>query len=121
MGTMDNNMAMASLKETGPKMERIMFGEEEVFCRRIDMLKEYAKIFEVADKYKRKDKTDDDGAEEENGELNRKDIVKAVQVRENIVFDTPEGEKMAIKAGGWVMDDGYAIAAESFHSTYEKI
>ena len=55
------------------------------------------------------------------GKFRPKGIIKAIKVNENIVFDTSWGEKMAVKAGGWVADGGYAIAEDSFNNTYEKI
>ena len=57
----------------------------------------------------------------EEGVFRPKGIIKAVQVNENVVFDTSWGEKMAAKSGGWVADGGYAIAEDSFTNTYEKI
>jgi hypothetical protein len=57
----------------------------------------------------------------EAGVFRPKGIIKAVRVNENIVFNTSWGEQMAVKAGGWVADGGYAIAEESFKNTYEKI
>ena len=59
--------------------------------------------------------------DDEPGKFRPKGIVKAVQVYENIVFNTSWGEQMAVKAGGWVADGGYAIAEDSFKNTYEKI
>lgn len=50
-----------------------------------------------------------------------KGIIKAIQVHENIVFDTPWGERMVVKKGGYVCDGGYAIAQDSFLKTYEKV
>lgn len=58
---------------------------------------------------------------DEPGKFRPKGVIKAVQVKENIVFDTSWGEKMAAKSGGWVADGGYAIAENSFANTYEKI
>ena len=55
------------------------------------------------------------------GKFRPKGIIKAVQIFENIVFDTSWGEKMAVKAGGWVADGGYGIAEDSFNNTYQKI
>lgn len=57
----------------------------------------------------------------EPGKFRSKGVIKAVQVDENIVFDTSWGEQMAVKKGGWVAEGGYGIAAESFANTYEKI
>lgn len=57
----------------------------------------------------------------EPGKFRPKGIIKAVRVTENLVFDTPWGEQMAVKSGGWVADGGYAIAEDSFARTYEKI
>jgi len=62
-----------------------------------------------------------DTIDEEPGMFRPKGEIKAVQVNENIAFDTSWGEQMAVKAGGWVADGGYAIAEDSFHNTYEKI
>ncbi len=59
--------------------------------------------------------------EGEPGVFIPKGIIKAIQVKENIVFDTSWGEKMAVKTGGWVADGGYSIAEESFNNTYQKI
>lgn len=50
-----------------------------------------------------------------------KGVIKAVPVNENLTFSTSWGEPMSVKAGGYVADGGYAIAAESFANTYEKI
>lgn len=47
-------------------------------------------------------------------------VIRAVQVRENIVFWTSWGETMSVKTWGWVADGGYGIAEESFSNTYEK-
>jgi hypothetical protein len=58
---------------------------------------------------------------DEPGKFRPKGIIKAVRVKENIVFNTSWGEQMAVKAGGWVADGGYAIAENSFANTYEKI
>ncbi len=57
----------------------------------------------------------------EDGKFRPKGIIKAIKVKENLVFDTSWGEKMAVKSGGWVADGGYAIAEDSFANTYEKI
>jgi hypothetical protein len=62
-----------------------------------------------------------DVIEGEEGKFRPKGIIKAVKVTENIVFNTSWGEKIAVKAGGWVADGGYAIAEDSFFNTYEKI
>lgn len=62
-----------------------------------------------------------DVIEKEEGKFRPKGIIKAVRVNENIVFNTSWGEQMAVKAGGWIADGGYAIAEESFSNTYEKI
>jgi len=159
------------------KNEEVLFGDEKVICRRVDMLKEYEKAFETADSYRKVgvvearqatereeistsqdgmknfaeagdwiiqnpgdkdpyvfgDKNDSVEARQakfakkyeviagEEGKFRPKGIIKAVQVNENIVFDTSWGEKMAAKSGGWVADGGYAIAESSFANTYEKI
>ena len=47
-------------------------------------------------------------------------IIKAVQVKENIVFNTSWWDTMATKAGGWIADGGYSIAEDSFKHLYEK-
>ena len=57
----------------------------------------------------------------EEEQFRPKGIIKAVRVDENLVFNTSWGEQMAVKAGGWVADGGYAIAEDSFDNTYEKI
>lgn len=57
----------------------------------------------------------------EPGKFRPKGEIKAVRVGENIIFNTPWGEQMAVKAGGWVADGGYAIAEDSFADTYEPI
>lgn len=157
--------------------EEVIFGDEKVPCRRVDMLKEYAEAFKTADSYRKvgtvearqaKEReeiaTSQDGMknfaepgdwiiqnpgdkdpyvfgskedpievrqakfakkydviEGEEGKFRPKGIIKAIKVNENIVFDTSWGEKMAVKAGGWVADGGYAIAEDSFNNTYEKI
>lgn len=157
--------------------EEVIFGDEKVPCRRVDMLKEYTEAFKTADSYRKvgtvearqaKEReevaTSQDGMknfaepgdwiiknpgdkdpyvfgskedpievrqakfskkydviEGEEGKFRPKGIIKAIKVSENIVFDTSWGEKMAVKAGGWVADGGYAIAEDSFNNTYEKI
>lgn len=62
-----------------------------------------------------------DAIAEEDGQFRPKGIIKAVRANENVVFNTSWGEQMAVKAGGWVADGGYAIAEDSFANTYEKI
>lgn len=59
--------------------------------------------------------------ENEPGTFRPKGIIKALRVNKNIVFKTTWGEQMAVKKGGWVADGGYAIAEDSFNTTYEKI
>ena len=55
----------------------------------------------------------------EPGHFRPKGVIKAVRVDENIVFDTSWGEQMAVKSGGWVADEGYAMA--NFKANYKKI
>ena len=56
----------------------------------------------------------------EPGKFRVKWIIKAVQVKENIVFNTSWWDTMWTKAGGWIADGGYAIAEDSFKHIYEK-
>lgn len=58
--------------------------------------------------------------EDQPNKFRAKGIIKAVQVKENIVFDTAWWETMWVKAGWWVADGGYSIAESSFKNTYEK-
>lgn len=55
------------------------------------------------------------------GKFRAKGEIRAYKVDKNVVFKTSWGEEMAAKAGGWVADGGYCIAAESFDNTYEKM
>jgi hypothetical protein len=57
----------------------------------------------------------------ESWKFRAKWIIKAVQVDENIVFDTAWGETMVVEKWWWVADWGYWIAKESFNNTYEEI
>jgi hypothetical protein len=54
------------------------------------------------------------------GKFRVKWIIKAVQVKENIVFNTSWWDTMWTKAGGWVADGWYGIAEDSFKHIYEK-
>lgn len=181
MGKMDDafikQASQSSANEGGTDKEEVMFGEEKVQCRRIDMLKEYQEAFKTADSFRKVGKvearqatkreeisTSQDGMknyaepgdwiiknpgdkdpyvfgdkndpiearqakfakkyetiDEEPGQFRPKGVIKAVRVDENVVFNTSWGEQMAVKKGGWVADGGYAIAEDSFASTYEKI
>lgn len=72
-------------KEFMPK-EKIMFGEEKVLCRRIDMLKEYAEAFKTADNYRKIGKVD------------------ARQATEHELISTSQdGMKNYAEAGDWII------------------
>lgn len=179
MGKMDEIFSKQASGQTAAETakEEVMFGEEKVLCRRIDMLKEFAADFENADSFRKigtvgarqatereeiissqdgmknyaepgdwiiKNPGDKDpyvfGSKNDSiedrqkkfakkyepkpgdeGMFIPKGIIKAVRVNENLVFNTSWGEQMAVKAGGYVADGGYAIAEDSFANTYEKI
>ena len=55
------------------------------------------------------------------GQFQSKGVVRALRIKENIVFMTSYGETMAAKAGDWVTDGGWSIRDESFQNTYKKI
>ena len=57
----------------------------------------------------------------EKEKFRAKGIIKAIQIKENVVFDTSWGATMWVKAWGYVADWWYGIAEESFANTYEKI
>lgn len=50
----------------------------------------------------------------EDSKFRAKEVIKAVEVTENIIFETFGGETMAVKSCGWVTDGGYEIVEESF-------
>ena len=68
--------------------EEIMFGEEKVLCRRIDLLKEFASDFENADSFR------------------KVGIVKARQAskREEII-SSQDGMKNYAEAGDWIIQN----------------
>lgn len=157
--------------------EEVLFGEEKVLCRRIDVLKELVSDFKKADSFRKvgviearqatkqeeiissqdgmknyaepgdwiiKNSGDkdpyvfgskNDSIQErqnkfakkykpkpgEDGTFTPKGVIKAVRVNENLVFNNSWGEQMAVKAGGWITDEGHAVAKDSFNNTYEKI
>lgn len=153
----------------------VMFGDEKVLCRRVDVLKEYAEAFKTADSYKKvgtvearqaeqreeistsqdgmknfaepgdwiiQNPGDKDpyvfGSKNDSIEVRQKKfaenyvaigektfkpkgIIRAIKVKENIVFNKSDGKEVAVKAGGWVTDGGRPIAEDAFKNTYEKI
>ncbi len=157
-------------------MEEVLFDQEKVMCRRVNLATEYEEAFKTAGHYikiapvtvrqateRELISTHQDGTENyaEPGDFiildsgdhdpyvygnkreslesrqqhfqkeyelvdsssqtfQSKEIIKAVQVHENIVFTTSWGE-MAVKAGGWITDQGYGIAKDSFQHTYRQI
>lgn len=56
----------------------------------------------------------------EEGKFRPKGVIRAVQVKEALVFSTSWWEDMAVKSGGWVADGWYSIAESSFWDTYQE-
>lgn len=56
----------------------------------------------------------------EEGKFRPKGVIRALQVKEALVFSTSWWEDMAVKSGGWVADGWYSIAESSFWNTYQQ-